>query len=175
MTSSNGNIFRVTGLLCGEFNSPYTGQWRGVLMFSLICTWINDWENNREADDFRRYRTHYDVIVMWLKNVTTRTKNQEQSDTNFAADSRARGCHNDNLPCIKLWEASWELVVFNDKIQHRTYNYMKPLWAQSQYKEDLSRYGDFHYKDKTVAIPSYHNGNPMLVRRHLYIETVLRI
>ena len=68
MTSSNGNIFRVTGPLCGEFtgpaNSPHKGQWRGALMFSLICVWINRWVNNREAGDLRRYRAHYDVIVM---------------------------------------------------------------------------------------------------------------
>ena len=30
-------------------NSPYNGQWRGALMISLICVWINDWVNNREA------------------------------------------------------------------------------------------------------------------------------
>ena len=44
MTSSNGNIFRVTGPLCGEFTghrwiTSHKGQWRGVLMFSLICAW----------------------------------------------------------------------------------------------------------------------------------------
>ena len=33
-------------------------------MFSLICVWINDWVNNREAGDLRRYRANYDVIVM---------------------------------------------------------------------------------------------------------------
>ena len=33
-------------------------------MFSLICVWINDWVNNGEAGDLRRYRIHYDVIVM---------------------------------------------------------------------------------------------------------------
>ena len=64
MTSSNGNIFRVTGHLCGEFNSPHKGQWLGALVFSLISVWINDWVNNREADDLRGYRAHYDVIVM---------------------------------------------------------------------------------------------------------------
>ena len=37
-----------------------------LLMFSLICVWINDWVNNREAGDVRRYRGHYDVIVMCL-------------------------------------------------------------------------------------------------------------
>ena len=30
-------------------NSPHKGQWRGALIFSLICVWINDWVNNREA------------------------------------------------------------------------------------------------------------------------------
>ena len=44
-------------------NSPHKGQWRGALVFSLICIWINGWVNNGEAGDLRRYRTHYDVIV----------------------------------------------------------------------------------------------------------------
>ena len=47
-------------------NSPHKGQWRGALMFSLICVLINDWVNNREAGDLRRYRAHYDVTVMVL-------------------------------------------------------------------------------------------------------------
>ena len=33
-------------------------------MFSLICVWIIGWVNNREAGDLRRYRAHYDVIIM---------------------------------------------------------------------------------------------------------------
>ena len=45
-------------------NSSHKGQWRGALMLSLICARINGWVNNREVVDFRRYRTHYDVIVM---------------------------------------------------------------------------------------------------------------
>ena len=121
MASSNGNIFRVAGPLCGEFtghrwipltkasdtelwcfrwfahddvikwkhfprywpfvrgihrspvNYPHKGQWRGALMFTLICARINGWVNNRAAGDLRRYRAHYDVIVMtwinsWEKN-----------------------------------------------------------------------------------------------------------
>ena len=44
MTSSNGNIFRVTGHLCGEFTGPGTsahkGQWRGALVLSLLCVWM---------------------------------------------------------------------------------------------------------------------------------------
>ena len=73
MTSSNGNIFRVTGPLCGEFTGPgefpHKGQWRGALMFSLMCVWINGWANNREAGDLRRYRGHYDVIVMFTTDI----------------------------------------------------------------------------------------------------------
>ena len=49
----------------GEF--PHKGQWRGALMFSLICVWINGWVNNRKAGDLRRYRIHYDVIVMSIR------------------------------------------------------------------------------------------------------------
>ena len=45
-------------------NSPHKGQWRGALMFSLICVWINGWVNNREAGDLRHHRGHYDVSVM---------------------------------------------------------------------------------------------------------------
>ena len=68
MTSSNGNIFRVTGPLCGDFTglrwNPHTKrQWRGALMFSLIYAWTNAWVNNGEAD-LRRYRVHFDVTVM---------------------------------------------------------------------------------------------------------------
>ena len=47
-------------------NSPHKGQWRGALMLSLICFWINGWVNNREAGDLKRHRGHYDVIVMLL-------------------------------------------------------------------------------------------------------------
>ena len=43
---------------------PHKGQWRGALMFPLICAWINGWVNNRKAGDLRRYSTHCDVTVM---------------------------------------------------------------------------------------------------------------
>ena len=69
MTSSNGNIFRVTGHLCGEFTGP---RWIPRTKASdadldVFCARINGWVNNREAGDLRRYRTHYDVIVMMYK------------------------------------------------------------------------------------------------------------
>ena len=45
-------------------NSPHKGQWRGALMFPLICAWTNTRANNGEAGDLRRHRAHYDVTVM---------------------------------------------------------------------------------------------------------------
>ena len=54
----------VRGIHRSPVNSPHKGQWRGALMFSLIWVWINGWVNNGEAGDLRRYRAHYDVLVM---------------------------------------------------------------------------------------------------------------
>ena len=54
----------VRGIHRSPVNSPHKGQCRGVLIFPLICVWINGWVNNREARDLRRYRAHYDVTVV---------------------------------------------------------------------------------------------------------------
>ena len=64
MTSSNGNIFRVTGSLCGESTGPHKDLWRGALMFSLICAWTNGWTDNQNACDLRRHCAHYDVTQL---------------------------------------------------------------------------------------------------------------
>ena len=54
----------VWGIHRWPVNSPHIGQWRGALMFSLTCAWINRWVNNRDAGDFRHHRDHYDVTAM---------------------------------------------------------------------------------------------------------------
>ena len=69
MTSSNGNIFRVTGPICGEFTGhrwiPRTkASDAGLWCFLWSAPGINGWVNNREDGDLRRQRAHYDVIVM---------------------------------------------------------------------------------------------------------------
>ena len=69
MTSSNRNIFRVTGLLRGELTGH---RWihrtkasdAELWCLSLICAWMNGWVNNCEAGDLRRHLAHYDVTVM---------------------------------------------------------------------------------------------------------------
>ena len=73
MMSSNRNIFRVTDPCAGNSQftgeSPHKSQWRGTLMFSLICAWTNGWVNNRDAGDLRRLRAHYDVTAMVIKSI----------------------------------------------------------------------------------------------------------
>ena len=54
----------VRGIHRWPVNSPHKGQWRGALMFSLICAWTNSWANNGHASDLRRHRAHYEVISM---------------------------------------------------------------------------------------------------------------
>ena len=57
----------LLALCAGNFspvNSPRKGQWRRVLIFSLICAWTNDWVNEREASDLRRHCAQYNVTVM---------------------------------------------------------------------------------------------------------------
>ena len=84
----------VRGIHRSPVNSPHKDQWRGALMFSLSCVWINYWANNREAGDLRRYRAHYNVIVMSkhkadsIVNVETticikRTKWRHNNQANF--------------------------------------------------------------------------------------------
>ena len=72
MTSSNGNIFCVTGHLCGEFTGP---RWiprtkasdGGDVFCDLRLNKRLSKQSNREACDLRRYRAHYGVILMGLK------------------------------------------------------------------------------------------------------------
>ena len=75
----------VWGIHRSPVNSPHKGQWRGTLVFPLICVWINGWENNRETGDLRRCRAHYDVTVMEYRLLTTgNTVRSEQNMHNYA-------------------------------------------------------------------------------------------
>ena len=65
MTSSNGNIFRVTGLCAG--NSPIPGELPTQRPVTRsFDAYFNLRPNKRlsEAGDLRRHRAHYDTIVM---------------------------------------------------------------------------------------------------------------
>ena len=76
MTSSNENIFRVTGHLCRGIHRsrwiPHTKASDAELWCFFICVWITGWVNNRAAGDLRRYRAHYDVSAMRRANIHLR-------------------------------------------------------------------------------------------------------
>ena len=70
MTSSNENFFRITGPLWGESTDH---RWIPLTRASDAELWCFLWfvpeltnlsANNRDADDLRRHRAHYDVTVM---------------------------------------------------------------------------------------------------------------
>ena len=52
------NRLSVGGINQSPVDSPHKCQWRGALIFSLICA------DNRNAGDLRRHRTHFNVTVM---------------------------------------------------------------------------------------------------------------
>ena len=69
MTSSNGNIVRVTGHWCREFAChrwiPRTkGSDAELWCFLWSAPWINGWVNDSDAGDLRLHRAHYDITVM---------------------------------------------------------------------------------------------------------------
>ena len=46
------------------FASCHKGQWRGALMFSLMCTWTNGWANSPDTGELRRHARHCYTSVM---------------------------------------------------------------------------------------------------------------
>ena len=74
MTSSNGNIFRVTGPLRGEFTGtrwiPRTKASDAELWWVFYLCLNKRWVNNGEAGDLRRYLAHYEVTVMLRPQIT---------------------------------------------------------------------------------------------------------
>ena len=60
MTSSNGNIFRVTGPLCGDFTGP--GEVHSQRPVTRSFDAFFDLRLNKRLS--KRHRGHYDVSVM---------------------------------------------------------------------------------------------------------------
>ena len=54
----------VRGIHRQSLDSPHKGQWRGALVFSLMCAWKNGSAKTRDDDYFSCHRAHYDVTVL---------------------------------------------------------------------------------------------------------------
>ena len=70
MTSSNGNIFRVTCPLWGEstghrwIHPTRASDAELWCILSLIYASTNGWANNRDPGELRSHGAHYDITVM---------------------------------------------------------------------------------------------------------------
>ena len=71
----------------------HKGQWRGALVFSLVCAWINEWVNNGDAGDLRRHRAHHDVSVMILQCTSWLSDNGRYLTMSITAVSKIRPFH----------------------------------------------------------------------------------
>ena len=116
MTSSNGNISALLAFCAGNspvtVNSPHKGQWRGALMFSFICAWINDWVNNCEAGDLRCHRAHYDATIDCIL-------------TSFLVD-------NEGSPRVKTHNFIDNTSIFNIQTSHHSRKITKQMIYQFQ-------------------------------------------
>ena len=109
--------------------SPHIGQWRGALIFSLICAWINGWVNNGEAGDLRSHRTHYDIVV-----IVCGLKPSDFTDhlnTHKSKRTSKHPCahfllHNVNVLC----NASWPIIV--SMTSNLCCNYLK-AWSRHNF------------------------------------------
>ena len=132
MTSSNGNIFRVTGPL-GEFTGhrwiPRTkASDADLCFFSLICAWINGCVNNHEAGDLICHRAHYDVIVMgqachrWGEHWRIELAGRRERLVHSLCTSVHSLCTSTNISQFKiyaqLWYRLWWLQQSIYKMQH---------------------------------------------------------
>ena len=97
----------VRGIHRSPVNSPHKGQWRGALIFPLICAWINGWVNNRKAGDLRRHHTQYDVIVM------QETSNPYWGRTHICF---SQPCHHwflDSNRRVGVWSLPWRWHILS--------------------------------------------------------------
>ena len=85
----------VRGIHRSPVNSPHKGQWRGALMFSLICGWINSWVNDQEVGELRRHHAHYDITVMFCSPPRTPSKGPDILEQRVMMTSS-----NGNIFCI---------------------------------------------------------------------------
>ena len=102
-------LYAGMSLVTGEF--PHKVQWRGAEIFSLICTWINGWVNNRDAGDLRLHRAHHDVTVMGALETLYQWEHM------FLVILMAKTTYwLDNQAFDKYWRSNdrqWELVTLN--------------------------------------------------------------
>ena len=150
MTSSNGNIFCVTGHLGGEFTGPgeFPAQRPVAWRFDVISewAWINGWVNNRDAGNLRRHRTHCDVILMWITLLSF-------SGRYLAVFSRT------NYMRSRFLNTSKASAAFNTHVEVHIGNEADLSTKQSMAPSPCCSWADIYFgiKFRTVCVPRHYN------------------
>ena len=138
----------VRGIQQPPVNSPHKVQWRGALMFSLICAWTTGWVNNRDTGDLRRHRAHYDVIVMMVCGNRTRDSttdsmcNHNMTNHNefFLLHFRGPSGHPVMGNSCNSWcWATIFQIVFETYVRHKSFKTDTHLPKQKTYSHAISR------------------------------------
>ena len=125
----------VRGIHRSPVDSPHKSQWRGALMFYLMCTWTNRWANIRDASDLRCHRAQYYVTVMLPANFTNTLDGSfhatgpshsktigDRSHEFTQTENKTK--QNKTIPWIcyersfsEFYPCRWNQLVFNSRLQ----------------------------------------------------------
>ena len=121
MTSSNGNIFRVSVPLWGESTGhrwfPLTKASDAEHWWGFILAWTNRtnaWANNRDAGDLKRHCAHYDVTVMCAGDCT---RNDRISHWPYVQS------------CLHWFHPPWHCTRGNKDFDRMGHSTWWPVWA----------------------------------------------
>ena len=107
MTSSNGNIFRVTGPSCGEFNGHQWGPARRSFDVFLDLRLNKRCENSSEAGDLRRHRAHYDFTVIFKKKaqdlIYVNSSSSSSLSSSSSSSSSLSSSSLSSSPSLDIW------------------------------------------------------------------------
>ena len=105
----------VRGIYRSPVNFPHKGQWRGPLMFSLICAWTNGWVNNRYFSDLIRQCAHYDVTVMIYQRLSNALVTCMAFRTSYVMPNLPHNCTQiyNTIYCAYLTLADDEYIFIN--------------------------------------------------------------
>ena len=122
-------------------NCPHKGQWRGALMFSLICAWLNGWVNNRETGVLRRHRARYDAFVVSSPQRCKRPSNDTAFFLNVVNETvrflicKIKTTHNIG-PSLNIYPRSMQLFTYRkiQVIMSSPWYQVVSLWGYPAYK-----------------------------------------
>ena len=143
MTSSNGIIFPVIGHFCGGIHrspvtSPHKGQWRGALMFSSICAWINGQVNNCTRHlTTGNTQLLYAIFMLWIciSSHACYILHSHSSHDQHCVSGKSIPNMFQRFWYIKYWYDQWEMKYipynkndYDNRITHNEHKFPSTWW-----------------------------------------------